>query len=92
MKIIDLLNKIAKGEQAMSKIIICPNCKSENLKYFREFYFTRYYKLDENNEPTNKCIRKTAEDDSVMANNWECQDCGCVFGGTASTSCEYKED
>lgn len=72
--------------------VICPNCKSENLKYFREFVITRYYKLDENNFPTKKCIYKTNEENCNMPENWECNDCGCIFGGTASMNCDYKKE
>lgn len=75
----------------MNNKVICPNCKSEKLKYFKEFIITRYYKLDNNNEPTEKCIRKSVEDSFNLPENWECEDCGCIFGGTANISCEYKE-
>lgn len=74
----------------MSKVI-CPNCDSENLTYFREFIITKYYALDKSNNPKEKCIRKS-EDDCNMPENWECKDCGYIFGGTAGISCKYKED
>lgn len=73
------------------KKVICPNCGSENLSYFKEFYFTKYYFLDKNNEPTEKCIRKSDPDSFSMPENWECKDCGTIFGGTANQSCDYKE-
>lgn len=76
----------------MSKKVICPNCKSENLTYFKEFCITKYYKLDKNNEPTEKCIRLLKEDGLSLPENWECKECGCIFGGTSGISCEYKKE
>ena len=75
----------------MSKVI-CPNCRSENLTYFKEFYFTKYYRLNENNEPITKLLKKTKPDNSGMPENWKCEDCGLIFGGTSQISCAYKED
>lgn len=74
------------------KKVICPNCKSENLSYYSEFCFTEYYALDKYNQPTKRCIRKTNPENDIMPYNWECKDCGCIFGGTNTTiSCDYKE-
>ena len=69
--------------------IICPNCKSENLTYFKEFVVTRYYSLDEKNNPKKYCIKKTKEDSCNMPENWQCKNCGMIFGGTAGIECDY---
>lgn len=66
----------------MSKVI-CPNCGSEKLTYFKEFCITRYYLLDKNNNPTKKCTKKI-EDSCNMPENWQCLDCDYIFGGTAN--------
>lgn len=60
----------------------CPCCGSEKLTYFKESVLTRYYKLDKNNNPTKRCIRKS-EDSCNMPENWKCEKCGEIFGGTA---------
>ena len=72
----------------MSKLI-CPNCGSEKLTYFKEFCTIRYYLLDKNNNPTKKCTKKK-EDSCNMPENWQCLDCGYIFGGTANIQCAYK--
>lgn len=51
----------------MSKVI-CPNCGSEKLTYFKEFCTIRYYLLDKNNNPTKKCTKKK-EDSCNMPEN-----------------------
>lgn len=66
----------------MSKKIICPNCESENLTYFEEKVYTKYYKLDENNIPTRKMEYRT-NSEANGCYNWYCKDCGYIFGGSA---------
>lgn len=70
------------NEENNNSIKKCPCCGSEKLTYFKESVLTRYYKLDKNNNPTKRCIRKN-EDSCNMPENWECKKCGEIFGGTA---------
>ena len=70
--------------------VICPNCKSEDLEYFEEVINTKFYKLNKYNVPTNKVIRTIKKDD-IGCFNYICQNCGEIFGGSASIGCEYKE-
>ena len=74
--------------------VICPNCGSEDLEYFMEFTYTKYYKLDENNRPTNKVLRASDNhrNDEVICHNYICQDCGEIFGGTSPIKAKYKEE
>ncbi len=66
-----------------STIIRCPCCGSKDLTYFKESCITRYYKLDKNNNPTEKCVRKVEDTSCNMAENWQCKKCAEIFGGTS---------
>lgn len=72
------------------KKIICPNCKGENLEYFEESIYTRYYKLNKYNEPT-KTVKRRHDDGTNGCFNWECMDCGEVFGGSSPIPYETKD-
>lgn len=71
--------------------IICPKCGSKELVYFREFVITKYYALDNHNEPTKRCIKKDGPEDCNMPSNWECKNCGLIFGGTAQEEPKYED-
>lgn len=88
---LDIREEIAEVEEEIkddtnvdkeNSIKKCPCCGSEKLTYFKESVLTRYYKLDKNNNPTKRCIRKN-EDSCNMPENWKCEKCGEIFGGTA---------
>lgn len=74
----------------MKKIVVCPNCESEDLEYFEERYYTKYFELDEYNEPTSKMKYRTISEPNGCR-NWQCNKCGCLFGGSSEQKALLKE-